>query len=512
MNPNSFLEGLRHEDRRYSEGGVTTLFFEVQTRMYGRILKTHCDEFQELHRYKFLKRIRGTHLLWKLTTSSEPEAPHGDTASGSSVFGFVWQVGDFIRQYLSSESRQVLLFLSPPEPNSQRRMLHVLLQPCSVSVYKVKEYYPNAKHIKVSTTCKLVTKHKYRLECPEAHRIQPYEAEFELNLGPIHPQFEIWLPAKLDQVNLTIKDQRNRKVWEENVNLLTSPQRLAQALRNMGDRIPSSSSFSFVSGGFIKLYQDFTSVCVQVLLFLEPPITQTRRLHVLLLQHDVNLEDVNPFGKRPPRDAVLIRMPGTCELITRQKYRAGCPEAIMIMPKEAVFDQNDGKHYSSKFMILLPAKTSQLTLRIRDQENKEVWTDKFTLPETPYYEMNRHGPEKWQYFSTDVLAGPSKWEEFTPEASTESRKTLYRFRCPHSGSFHCTQTGLVFVVDQKRHCTTVLSDGMSSSSSQLVGRLQGRCSVSIVRRMPFFSSTYHTVRQNLCLKACCPSLTSLMME
>uniref|UniRef100_A0A673AUG1 CARD domain-containing protein n=1 Tax=Sphaeramia orbicularis TaxID=375764 RepID=A0A673AUG1_9TELE len=64
-------------------------------------------------------------------------------------------------------------------------------------------------------------------------------------------------------------------------------------------------------------------------------------------------------------------------------------------------------------------------------------------------EMNPHGTEKQQLVCTEAQAGPSDWEEFTPEDSAESGTTMYRFRCPRSGSFHCTRTGLVFVVHKE---------------------------------------------------------------
>ncbi|XP_029979235.1 uncharacterized protein LOC115411292 isoform X2 [Sphaeramia orbicularis] len=64
-------------------------------------------------------------------------------------------------------------------------------------------------------------------------------------------------------------------------------------------------------------------------------------------------------------------------------------------------------------------------------------------------EMNPHGTEKQQFVCTEAQAGPSDWEEFTPEDSAESGTTMYRFRCPRSGSFHCTRTGLVFVVHKE---------------------------------------------------------------
>ncbi|XP_029998423.1 NACHT, LRR and PYD domains-containing protein 12-like isoform X2 [Sphaeramia orbicularis] len=62
---------------------------------------------------------------------------------------------------------------------------------------------------------------------------------------------------------------------------------------------------------------------------------------------------------------------------------------------------------------------------------------------------NPEDSEKQQLVCTEAQAGASTWEEFTPEVSAESGFTSYRFRCPRSGLFHCTWTGLVFVVDQK---------------------------------------------------------------
>ncbi|XP_029979490.1 NACHT, LRR and PYD domains-containing protein 12-like isoform X2 [Sphaeramia orbicularis] len=63
--------------------------------------------------------------------------------------------------------------------------------------------------------------------------------------------------------------------------------------------------------------------------------------------------------------------------------------------------------------------------------------------------LNPADPEKQQLVCTEVQAGASTWEEFTPEVSAESGLTSYRFRCPHSGAFRCTWTGLVFVVTRE---------------------------------------------------------------
>ncbi|XP_067341493.1 uncharacterized protein [Channa argus] len=59
---------------------------------------------------------------------------------------------------------------------------------------------------------------------------------------------------------------------------------------------------------------------------------------------------------------------------------------------------------------------------------------------------------------------------FTPELQIESAQVSYRFRCPHPGVFHCTLTGLVFVMAQEAELlySTVQWD---ESLLQLAGKI-----------------------------------------
>ncbi|XP_030003839.1 NACHT, LRR and PYD domains-containing protein 12-like isoform X2 [Sphaeramia orbicularis] len=150
-----------------------------------------------------------------------------------SLFGLVWvleriqdiisvggQMVESISQYIRSVSGQVLLFLKPPNPETQRKKLDVLLLPFNVSINQVQQQRHNTLYIDVTSKCELITKHKYRVDCPEASLIQPEEEKFDLNFGPnYHPMFEIRLPTNTKEVTLTIRDQGNTKVWERQVDL-----------------------------------------------------------------------------------------------------------------------------------------------------------------------------------------------------------------------------------------------------------------------------------------------------
>ncbi|CAK6983989.1 NACHT%2C LRR and PYD domains-containing protein 1b allele 2-like, partial [Scomber scombrus] len=137
-----------------------------------------------------------------------------------SAFGLVW---DFLKKLINIArpiSGQVLLFLRPPNPKTQRQNLNMFLLPRNVPLSEVSAQQRNAEYITAPSSCKLIKDESYRVLCPEAFKIQPKRANFDLEIGPnYHPTFEIRLPANTDEVTLKIQDQRNTEVWEHEVEL-----------------------------------------------------------------------------------------------------------------------------------------------------------------------------------------------------------------------------------------------------------------------------------------------------
>ncbi|XP_029979280.1 NACHT, LRR and PYD domains-containing protein 1-like [Sphaeramia orbicularis] len=98
-------------------------------------------------------------------------------------------------------------------------------------------------------------------------------------------------------------------------------------------------------------------------------------------------------------------------------------------------------------------------------------------------------PEK-QLVCAEAQAGASNWEEFTPEVTQGFGFIAYKFSCPRPGSFHCSQTGLVFVVDGEAtlQYRTVYWDVnlLESSGSGAAGPLLNiECPEDAVRQLHF---------------------------
>ncbi|XP_029986117.1 NACHT, LRR and PYD domains-containing protein 1b allele 2-like [Sphaeramia orbicularis] len=150
-----------------------------------------------------------------------------------SLFGLTWMLEmiqnlisvsghiiESVTQFTKAVSGQVLLFLAPPNPRTQRQNLNMLLLPRNVPLDEVEAKQQNDVYIKVAATCDLIKNHSYSLHCPEAHKVQPKKAKFDLDFGPnYHPTFQIRLPINTDQVSLTIRDQRETEIWENDVDL-----------------------------------------------------------------------------------------------------------------------------------------------------------------------------------------------------------------------------------------------------------------------------------------------------
>ncbi|XP_029989581.1 NACHT, LRR and PYD domains-containing protein 1b allele 5-like [Sphaeramia orbicularis] len=136
-----------------------------------------------------------------------------------SAFGLV---SPFQQWFTSKSARgQVLLFIAPPNLKTKQQKLNVLLLPCNIPVDEVQRKQWNAKrYIKAPTDCELIQSQSYRVACPNACIIQPEKATFTLSFGPnYHPTFEIRLPMSMQRVTLTLKDQKNKEIWKNEVHL-----------------------------------------------------------------------------------------------------------------------------------------------------------------------------------------------------------------------------------------------------------------------------------------------------
>ncbi|XP_038567266.1 uncharacterized protein LOC119897549 [Micropterus salmoides] len=135
-----------------------------------------------------------------------------------SAFGLVWDIVK--RLWTTSVYGQVLLFLGPPNPRTERKILNVLLLPSNIHLEEVSKQQQPYKNIKTASKCKLIKDESYTLVCPEAIKIQPTEEDFDLDFGPnYHPTYEIFLPTNAEEVNLTVQDQRETEVWKREVDL-----------------------------------------------------------------------------------------------------------------------------------------------------------------------------------------------------------------------------------------------------------------------------------------------------
>ncbi|KAK2859748.1 hypothetical protein Q5P01_004368 [Channa striata] len=118
-------------------------------------------------------------------------------------------------------------------------------------------------------------------------------------------------------------------------------------------------------------------VSSQVLLFLQPPNSKTQKqnLNVLLLPINTPLDEVIAQQK----DCTYIRVPSKCYLCKDQSYTVDCPVALKIQPKKATFDLMFGSNYHPTFEICLPINTAEVTIKVQDESNGEVWEHEVNL-------------------------------------------------------------------------------------------------------------------------------------
>ncbi|XP_040910508.1 NACHT, LRR and PYD domains-containing protein 14-like isoform X12 [Toxotes jaculatrix] len=139
-----------------------------------------------------------------------------------SSFGLVWAVEFLGRMWNNMKpiSSQVLLFLRPPNPKTQRQNLNVFLLPSNVPLEEVSAKQRNSTYIQAPAKCKLIKDQSYTVHCPKAFKIQPKKEDFDLDFGPnYHPTFEIRLPSNTAEATVTVRNQTSTDVWECEVDL-----------------------------------------------------------------------------------------------------------------------------------------------------------------------------------------------------------------------------------------------------------------------------------------------------
>ncbi|XP_078100946.1 LOW QUALITY PROTEIN: NACHT, LRR and PYD domains-containing protein 3-like [Sander vitreus] len=139
-----------------------------------------------------------------------------------SVLGLIWDVVK--RLWMKPVSGQVLLFLRQPNPTTQRQNLNVFLLPRNIPLSTVstqqQQQQQQSRNIQVPSKCKLIKDQSYTVQCPQAVKIQPDKADFDLEFGPnYHPTFEIRLPINTPEVTLRIQDE-GQSVWEHDLELI----------------------------------------------------------------------------------------------------------------------------------------------------------------------------------------------------------------------------------------------------------------------------------------------------
>ncbi|XP_029378799.1 uncharacterized protein LOC115056478 isoform X2 [Echeneis naucrates] len=115
---------------------------------------------------------------------------------------------------------QVLLFLQPANPVTQRQNLNLVLLSSNVPLEEVRIRHAISRYISAPINCRLIEEQNYTVHCPTAYKIQPKKAAFDLEFGPnYHPTFEVRLETSQEQVTITLRDQTDTDVWEQDIDL-----------------------------------------------------------------------------------------------------------------------------------------------------------------------------------------------------------------------------------------------------------------------------------------------------
>ncbi|XP_062273930.1 uncharacterized protein LOC133979436 [Scomber scombrus] len=174
-----------------------------------------------------------------------------------SVFGLVWNRIKRLLNIPMPVSGQVLLFLRAPNPKTKRQYLDVFLLPRNIPLQEVSAQQRKADYIKAPPKCIFIKDQSYNVLCPEAFKIQPKKADFDLEFGPnYYPTFEIRLPMNRDEVTLKIQDQASTGVWEHEVDLTDSAVRRRNLARTQS--LSSRERLLSVRTKFVKGVSDPT--------------------------------------------------------------------------------------------------------------------------------------------------------------------------------------------------------------------------------------------------------------
>ncbi|XP_035854211.1 caspase recruitment domain-containing protein 8-like, partial [Sander lucioperca] len=133
-------------------------------------------------------------------------------------------------------------------------------------------------------------------------------------------------------------------------------------------KVPHLSIFGLICDIAIRILNISLAIHAQVLVFLRPPDISPRELNVLLLPGNVSLDEV----KKQHEDAKHIQIPSDCYLRFNQNYSLHCePEGCDIDPKSAPFILNYANCHPT-FQVFLEKIPEKMTLKLKDQENREV--------------------------------------------------------------------------------------------------------------------------------------------
>ncbi|XP_030274928.1 NACHT, LRR and PYD domains-containing protein 12-like [Sparus aurata] len=173
-----------------------------------------------------------------------------------SHFSPIGIVKDFIKRLLNKMrpvSGRVLLFLRQPNPETQRQKLDVFLLPKNIHRDEVSAQQRYSENIQVPSKCKLIEDQSYTLHCPQAIKIQPKSADFDLEFGPdYYPTFEVRLETTTEELTLIVKDRGQLVVWEHDVDLTDSTRRTGQMNVPAEDDVPAERKLSSIRTEFVK--------------------------------------------------------------------------------------------------------------------------------------------------------------------------------------------------------------------------------------------------------------------
>uniref|UniRef100_A0A671WI91 NACHT, LRR and PYD domains-containing protein 3-like n=1 Tax=Sparus aurata TaxID=8175 RepID=A0A671WI91_SPAAU len=243
------------------------------------------------------------------------------TVSHFSALGIV---KNFIKWFLNNTKTvcgKVLLFLGQPNPKTQRRKLHVFLLPWNIHQDVVSAQQRYSENIQVPSKCKFIEDQSYTLHCPQAVKIQPKSANFDLEFGPdYYPAFEVRLATTTEEVTLIVKDQREMVVWEHDVDLTDSSRRTpqmnvpAEDLVPAEDDVPADEKLRVIREEFVKRVSE--PVLNGLLDKLYPDVISNEEMQSIRKQsvpQDKARDLIDAVEKRGPK-ASSVLITALCEL------------------------------------------------------------------------------------------------------------------------------------------------------------------------------------------------------